>query len=739
MSAAAPDTPGRRDLWQRLSAAGPTGGVDAWESLVDQLDLGAFVPTPSPDVEARAVEGRDGRSFWVLRSPSSRYLRLDDTDLDLWQRMDGRRTVREIALQHFLECGGFVADRLARLVRRLRADGFLGPPPADVYRAVDERLRAGSRLGRWSRLAGRLLAVDLVRVDRADRLFARAYALGGWLLFLPHARLLWIALIVAGLVAWWRQVLLAQHTLLQTNGSYTLGLLTLAALDFGGVALYQIAQGLTMKRHGTRVTAAGLHLYCGLPLLFVETSDVWMAGRRARMAVSLSGPLAVLVLGGALALIAYPLDGTEMGAFLFKASFVWLVNGVFNLLPILDHDGYFILVDHLEMPALRANALAFVRDGLLPKLRAWEPLSRDERVFAAYGLFYALLVALIPWLILEARDLRYASSFAELWMRPDFGGQLLAVGMALFLLGPAAYAIVAGVGRALLAGLRLVVRRWRRSRGQAPREQIEALASLPFLADVPRAELRRIAVHLRTEEVEAGQVIVRQGARGDRFYVLLEGQVRVVRIAADEREERLASLGAGDYFGEAALVANVPRTATVIAETPARLLSLDAGHFRRWLASRVDVDAAVRRTLAERERLASLPLFAGIGSAELDRLAARMLITRYSAGDTILEQGGEGDRFFVLSDGRVEVVRRDEDGAERKLAELGVGDFFGEMALLDRAPRSATVRALSPVETYTLTADDFERLLDRPPTDERVRAAARRRARDLARRAGAPG
>ena len=263
-----------------------------------------------------------------------------------------------------------------------------------------------------------------------------------------------------------------------------------------------------------------------------------------------------------------------------------------------------------------------------------------------------------------------------------------------------------------------------------PREQLEALAALPFLADVPRSELRHVASFLRNEDVEAGRLVVRQGARGDRFYVLLDGQVRVVRIAADEHEERLATLGPGDYFGEAALVANVPRTATVVAETPSRLLSLDAGHFRRWLASRVDVDEAVHRTLAEREHLARLPLFAGVGSAELDRLAAQMLVTRYSAGDTIVEQGAAGDRFFVIVDGQVEVVRRDEDGAETPIAELGVGDFFGEMALLDRAPRSATVRALSPVETYTLAADDFHGMLERPPdprADPRHRTAPRSR------------
>jgi putative peptide zinc metalloprotease protein len=710
--------------------------VDVWEALADHLDLGGYVPTPSPGVEERRVEGHGGRSSWVLRSPTLHYLRLDETDIDLWRRMDGQWTVRQIALDHFLECGGFVAERLARLVRRLRAGGFLGPPPISVYDQAADQLRASARFARWARLAGRLLELDLIKLPQADALFGWAYRHGGWLLYLPIVRVLWLVIIVAGLATWWRQVLLAQHDLLQTNGSYTLGLLTLAALEFMGVALYQIAQGLRMKRHDVRITGAGLQLFYFLPNVYVETSDVWMADRRARMAVSLSGPFAVLVLGGALALVAYPLDGSDLGAFLFKASFVWLVNGVFNLLPILELDGYFLLVDYFEMPALRANALAFVREELWTRLRSRLPLTREERVYTAYGLGYALLVAVVPISIVEARDLRYASSFAELWNRSDPSGPLLAIGLGAFLLGPAVLAVLAQIGRAIYSVGRLLYRRWRQSRGEVPREHLEALAGLPFLAGVPRGELRNVGIHLLTEEAEPGQVIVRQGARGDRFFVILDGQVSVVRIAADEREEQLATLGPGDYFGEAALVANVPRTATVVADVATRLVSLDAGHFRRWLAERVDVDEAVHRTLAERDSLASLPLFAGVGSAELDRVAARILVTRYSAGDTIVEQGTEGDRFFVIVDGRVEVIHQGQDGEETVLAELAEGDFFGEMALLDRAPRSATVRAISPVETYTLTADDFQSLLDRPPTREHVRLAARRRAAELPTRSG---
>src|SRR5687768_13138951 len=168
MSAAAPGVEGPRGLWGALAEVGPAArtstsstqgdtpscSVDVWACLADQLDLGAYVPTPSPDVEERAVEGRDGRRFWVLRSPSLHYLRLDDTDLDLWQRMDGQRNVRQIAVDHFLERGGFVADRLARLVRRLRADGFLGSPPKDAFTDVDRHLQSQTLFAKLAARAG---------------------------------------------------------------------------------------------------------------------------------------------------------------------------------------------------------------------------------------------------------------------------------------------------------------------------------------------------------------------------------------------------------------------------------------------------------------------------------------------------------------------------------------------------------------------------------------------------------
>jgi CRP-like cAMP-binding protein len=202
---------------------------------------------------------------------------------------------------------------------------------------------------------------------------------------------------------------------------------------------------------------------------------------------------------------------------------------------------------------------------------------------------------------------------------------------------------------------------------------------------------------------------------------------RVGKLTADGVAVPLAHLGPGDYFGEAALVARVPRTASVVAESDVELLTLDAGHFRRWVGGRLDVAAAVRRSLAERDTLLLFPILRGLGPADLDRLAARLVVTRHSAGDAIVRQGEPGEHFYLIADGRVEVVREDEGRATR-LAELGAGDYFGEMALLHKAPRSATVRALTAVETYALGADAFHALLGRLPASTAIRRTAAERA-----------
>jgi CRP/FNR family transcriptional regulator, cyclic AMP receptor protein len=105
----------------------------------------------------------------------------------------------------------------------------------------------------------------------------------------------------------------------------------------------------------------------------------------------------------------------------------------------------------------------------------------------------------------------------------------------------------------------------------------------------------------------------------------------------------------------------------------------------------------------------------GVPRPELERLAALMRRRTYRRGEVVIRWGEPGETLHLVCRGRLKVVLPSERGDEAVLAIVGPGDLFGEMALLDSGPRSATVVALEPVETATLSRADFLAFLHRSP------------------------
>ena len=110
------------------------------------------------------------------------------------------------------------------------------------------------------------------------------------------------------------------------------------------------------------------------------------------------------------------------------------------------------------------------------------------------------------------------------------------------------------------------------------------------------------------------------------------------------------------------------------------------------------------------ELLAGCPLFKGIDDEGLTALAGAATAVDFPAGHVIARQGEIGTGFFVVVDGLVRVVR---DGVV--VARLGPGEFFGELSVLDRMPRNATVSAEAPTSCFALASWDFEKLLLQQP------------------------
>ncbi len=115
------------------------------------------------------------------------------------------------------------------------------------------------------------------------------------------------------------------------------------------------------------------------------------------------------------------------------------------------------------------------------------------------------------------------------------------------------------------------------------------------------------------------------------------------------------------------------------------------------------------------ESLRTIPLFSKVSSADLEALASRLIERRYPKHATIVEEGLPGDYMYVIREGRVKVTKASEDGREKIMDFLEAGNFFGEMSLLDMAPRSASCETLEPARLLALSRNDFLDLLRRSP------------------------
>ena len=121
---------------------------------------------------------------------------------------------------------------------------------------------------------------------------------------------------------------------------------------------------------------------------------------------------------------------------------------------------------------------------------------------------------------------------------------------------------------------------------------------------------------------------------------------------------------------------------------------------------RVGIDRAALEMLSE------VPMFKDLSKRHLHKLGRVAKVVRFSPGRLIVKEGSPGTAFFVIADGKAKVV---SEMGNRVLAELGPGDFFGELALLDGGPRTASVIAQSVVDAIQLSRKAFRDLVINDP------------------------
>ncbi|MEA2660704.1 MAG: putative peptide zinc metalloprotease protein [Chloroflexota bacterium] len=681
--------------------------MDIWETLRERLDYASFVPTPRPDIERADLRRRDGTPYTMLKNPSGdggagRYLRLDPADVELFELMDGRRPIQEILVAQLERNGVFALDRLARLTASLRANGFFGEEPPILYEKLAARRAMRDPVVRASLFLRRLVLWDIARWSNADPLVDRVYRLGGWLAFTRVGGALLVGFGLYGLWLWFQEVRDPTLQLLTVDGSYVLGILALIVLQVISISVHEAGHALAIRHYKRRVRRFGVAMYYLFPCFYVDSTDMTLGSRAQRIVVSLAGPFAGLTTAAACAVAAAALPGTLAGELAFKGASLFVFQFVFNLLPILELDGYHVLVDAVDAPFLRQRAMWFVRSAAFRKLRARARWTREEIGLALFGvgaIVTSLLTLVMSILLWRSR---IAIAGHELLAVGPFGLAVLAI-LILVFVGPLAVAVIARLVGIVRTSVTLATARSRAATAREQSVRVVMLGRVRFLAGLPAATLAALASHLRVERVDAGHTVITAGSVGDRFYLVRSGRLQAV--APDGTV--LREIAPGEGFGELALLDRTPRTATVHALEPAELWSLDSSHFQRWVRDRVEVAARIRADAGQRQALATLPFFRDLEGRELDRIAARVQTRRYEPGEVVIQSGERGGGYYLIREGTASVSLPDG----RTVRTLGPGDGFGELALIFGVPRTATVTAAGPLVVGVLGRPDFAALV----------------------------
>lgn len=233
-------------------------------------------------------------------------------------------------------------------------------------------------------------------------------------------------------------------------------------------------------------------------------------------------------------------------------------------------------------------------------------------------------------------------------------------------------------------------------------ETVKKVDLFSFLQD----EQRRTLVNAMFPcSYEDKAVIIRQGDQPDNFYILNSGKCRVLKKTGD-KEDQVAVLNPGQYFGELALISGSTRSATVVADGHVECWAIDQTTYLGLLK-----EQHLKKRQQYRALLRNVPFLSVLEDYEILLVADALQPVNPNKGDVVIKQGDPGDEFFIILQGECSVLKKEGDGEPQEVGKLRSGQYFGELALMNDSPRAATVVAGDNCKLVKLDRASFHRLL----------------------------
>jgi CRP-like cAMP-binding protein/Fe-S-cluster-containing hydrogenase component 2/thioredoxin reductase len=230
---------------------------------------------------------------------------------------------------------------------------------------------------------------------------------------------------------------------------------------------------------------------------------------------------------------------------------------------------------------------------------------------------------------------------------------------------------------------------------------------LPLYQSLTPLQIREFLLHSEIHQKQPGDVVFARNDYTNSLYSILEGEVGIQ--VDHEHPEQMVRLGTGQFFGEMGLISGRRRTATTVATQQSLLLEVDRNTMVKLVRSIAEIKSVIDREAVVRQ--IKTYLAPGVDEEHLKDVLATAQVVEFKPNDTLITEGAEDDPVYLIRKGSVTVSRK-ISGKDIVLGYLPAGNYVGEMAMLTKSKRSATVKAAVATEAIKIDSGAFRNLLE---------------------------
>lgn len=317
----------------------------------------------------RRVDGKNHEPEYYLKNQNyDVYLVLNVYDYFIWNLLDGSNAIDIINKKFYKEFNRFSIEYVKKKLELFCTRGFINNYADFNPKTLNKRIK---------------FLQFRFPVKKIDVLFNLLYKIIGKYLFSRIFKIFFTIICITGLIAFYFIRDKAVHfifdkTLINVIVAYAAFLLP--------VIIHEFSHALACIHYGCEVKEAGIMIYLCFPVFYVNTSDSWMVRRKARIIISLAGIIADLFVCCLLSLMYFFFPGAYYAPLIYQVIFIGFVRILLNLNPLLAWDGYYVLMDLLNIHNLRSQAFNFLKSTLFSKIRKKESFSLTDWKLLIYAI-----------------------------------------------------------------------------------------------------------------------------------------------------------------------------------------------------------------------------------------------------------------------------------------------------------------------------------------------------------------